>query len=79
MARRECVMNRRAFLGAVAGGLLGAPLTAETQQAGRIWRIAYLGNSSPSLESNLVEAFRRGLSERGYVVGKKHHHRVPMG
>ena len=32
--------------------------------------IGYLGNSSPSLESNLVEAFREGLRQLGYVEGR---------
>ena len=32
--------------------------------------IGYLGNSSPSLESNLVDAFREGLRQLGYVEGQ---------
>ncbi len=32
--------------------------------------IGYLGNSSPSLESSVVEALREGLRERGYVEGQ---------
>jgi hypothetical protein len=35
-------MDRRAFLGTLAGGLLAAPLAAEAQQAGRVWRIGWL-------------------------------------
>ena len=42
-------MDRRVFLGALAG-LLAAPLAAEAQPAGRIYRIGYLGYSSPALE-----------------------------
>ena len=48
--------------------MLGAPLAAAAQQTRKMWRIGYLGDSSPSLESSLVDAFRRGLRERGYVV-----------
>ena len=32
--------------------------------------IGYLGNSSPALESNLVDAFREGLRQLGYVEGR---------
>jgi len=32
-------MDRRAFMALVSGGLLAAPLVAEAQQAGKVWRI----------------------------------------
>jgi hypothetical protein len=35
-------MDRRTFLGTLAGGLLAAPLAAAAQQAGKIARIGYL-------------------------------------
>jgi hypothetical protein len=35
-------MNRRTFLGTLAYGLLVAPLAAETQQVGKVYRIGYL-------------------------------------
>ena len=41
--------------------LLTAPLAATAQQAGGTVTIGYLGNSSPSLEADLVDAFREGL------------------
>jgi putative ABC transport system substrate-binding protein len=63
-------MDRRAFICALAGGFLAVPLAVEAQPPGKVWRIGYLGNSSPSLESNLVEGFRRGLRELGYVEGQ---------
>src|SRR5258708_19941768 len=63
-------MDRRAFLLAVAGGLLAAPLAAGGQPAGKGWRIAYLGNSSAALESELVTAFRQGLRDLNYVEGR---------
>ena len=50
--------------------LTRAPLAAEAQQAGRTATIGYLGNSSPTLESNLVQAFREGLRRLGYVEGQ---------
>jgi hypothetical protein len=35
-------MDRREFIGILAGGLLAAPLAAEAQQAAKIARIGYL-------------------------------------
>jgi putative ABC transport system substrate-binding protein len=58
------------LIGVVALGLLGMPLAADAQPTGRTVTIGYLGNSSPALESNLVEAFREGLRQLGYVEGR---------
>jgi putative tryptophan/tyrosine transport system substrate-binding protein len=63
-------MDRRAFMVMVGGGLLAAPLAAEGQPKAGVPRIGYLGNSSPSLESDLVDAFRQGLGEFGYTEGQ---------
>ena len=51
-------------------GLLMAPLAATAQQARGTVTIGYLGNSSPSLESHQVDAFREGLRQFGYVEGQ---------
>ena len=50
--------------------LLTAPLAATAQQAGGTVTIGYLGNASPSLEADLVDAFREGLRQFGYVEGQ---------
>jgi putative ABC transport system substrate-binding protein len=62
-------MNRREFIGALAGGLVAAPLAAEAQQAAKIARIGYL---SINLAANphLREAFLQGLRDLGYVEGR---------
>jgi ABC-type uncharacterized transport system substrate-binding protein len=64
-------MDRRAFL-TLAGGLLAAPLVAEGQQAGKVYRVGYIGPtpvatliSDPSFNS-----FRREMGQRGYVEGQ---------
>ena len=49
--------------------LILAPL-AEAQSARQVWRIGYLGTSSPALEPNLVNAFRQGLREFGHIEGQ---------
>jgi putative ABC transport system substrate-binding protein len=60
-------MDRRAFLEALAGGLLAAPLVAEAQQAAKIFRIGYLAlNPNPHFQG----AFRQGLRDLGYVGGR---------
>jgi putative tryptophan/tyrosine transport system substrate-binding protein len=55
---------------AIALGILAAPLTVAAQQPGKIARIGYLGNSSPALERDFVDAFRQGLRELGYAEGQ---------
>jgi putative ABC transport system substrate-binding protein len=62
-------MERRAFIGTLAGGLLAAP-RAVGAQAERVYRIAFLGASSPALESELIAAFRQGLRDHGYIEGR---------
>jgi hypothetical protein len=37
--------------------LLAAPLAAEAQQAGKVYRVGFLRNSSAALEANLVGPF----------------------
>ncbi len=65
-------MERRAFLGAVTGGLLAAPLAARAQPPGRQPRIGWLVFGGPFTEASpdLEAAVLRGLRERGYVDGK---------
>src|ERR1700736_5550182 len=72
--RRERIclpqMPRRTFLAITAGGLLAASLDAEAQQAGKVYRVGFLGNSTAALEANLVGPFREGLRDLGYVEGR---------
>ena len=62
-------MNRRTFLSTLTGGLLAGPLAAEAQQKA-IPVIGVLGTGSSSVSSELMRAFRQGLSEAGYVEGR---------
>jgi putative ABC transport system substrate-binding protein len=63
-------MDRRTFIGTLAGGLLAVPLAAEAQPAGKVYRIGMLERTSPATNAANLEAFRRGLRELGYVEGK---------
>jgi len=50
--------------------LLATGTFAEAQQPGKVLRIGFLMNTSPSAISDRLEAFRQGLSELGYMEGK---------
>jgi putative ABC transport system substrate-binding protein len=50
--------------------LAGGPFHADAQSAAKPYRIGFLGNSTAALEANLMEPFRQGLRERGYVEGQ---------
>ena len=64
-------MDRRAFIGTVAGGLLAAPLAVEAQQAGKMARIGYLSpGQRVSLDHPYLLAIRDGLQDEGFVVGR---------
>ncbi len=62
--------TRRAFIGSLVGSLLAAPLAAETQQAGKVYRIGVLEPTSMALNAANLDAFRKGLRELGYVEGR---------
>ena len=50
--------------------LLTAPLAAETQQAGKVYRIGMLETRSTALNAANIDAFRQGLRELGYKEGQ---------
>ena len=47
-----------------------APLAAEAQPAGKVYRIGFLGGASASAHGYRVEALRAGLRDLGYLEGK---------
>ena len=62
-------MDRRAFIGCVAGGVLAVPLATRAQTPS-MPVIGFLGSASPAQFAPYVAGFRRGLNETGYVEGK---------
>jgi putative tryptophan/tyrosine transport system substrate-binding protein len=63
-------MILRSALVALVLGALTAPPAAEAQQAGKVWKIGFLGPSPSGTGAHLVQAFRQGLGELGYVEGR---------
>ena len=63
-------MNRRSFLTAMSGCLLAAPLAAEAQQAGKVYRIGFLPAGASPAHRRQLEALDEGLRALGYVQGK---------
>jgi putative tryptophan/tyrosine transport system substrate-binding protein len=57
-------VDRRAFLGTLAGSLVAAPLAGWAQQSGRVYRLGVLESSQ------LWEPFHTHLHELGYVPGR---------
>ena len=63
-------MPRRAFMATIAGSLLAAPLAAEGQQGGKVYRVGVLSPFSSSFGPGpSFGAFRQTLRELGYVEG----------
>ena len=60
------------YLGALALvlALLAAPLAAEAQETGKVWRIGYLAAGSAELDKSWRAALQQGLRDLGYVEGK---------
>jgi len=62
-------MDRRTFIGCVAGGILAVPLASRAQTSS-MPVIGFLSGQSPGSWAPYVAAFRNGLTETGYVEGK---------
>jgi putative ABC transport system substrate-binding protein len=65
-------MDRRAFISGITLGLLAAPVAAEAQQTGKVWRIGYLTSGFRELPGSNpgLTPLSQGLRELGYVEGR---------
>ena len=63
-------MDRRRFMSTLAGGLLASPLTADAQQAGKVYRVGYLSTPTRASVEHILEAFLRRLRELGWIEGQ---------
>jgi putative tryptophan/tyrosine transport system substrate-binding protein len=66
----RAAITRRTFLGGLVLGALAAPLAAEAQSAGKVWRIGILQTSAAKDEAARVAALEQGLAELGYFEGR---------
>src|SRR5712691_2915245 len=67
-------MDRREFIGTLAGGLLAAPFVTEAQQSKKIPRVGVLWPNPPAT----FEPFRQGLKDRGYAEGQNATRTIPI-
>jgi hypothetical protein len=58
-------MERRTFLGVIAGGLLAAPLTAHGQQGPKVAKVGVLFGRAPTAEN--THAVEQGLRDLGWI------------
>ncbi len=63
------IVQRRAFLATLTGGLLVAPLGARAQQTGRLPRVGVLSTTNPRT-TTFFEALVQRLHELGHVEGQ---------
>jgi putative ABC transport system substrate-binding protein len=63
-------MTRTIFTLTLAALLMPLCFTAKAQQPKRMPRIGYLSAATPAVASPLIEAFREGLRQLGYIEGK---------
>jgi putative ABC transport system substrate-binding protein len=62
-------VDRRAFIGSLAGGLLAAPLAAQAQPAGKVYRIGSISTDMPTNPQG-QGAFYDRMRELGWVHGQ---------
>jgi putative tryptophan/tyrosine transport system substrate-binding protein len=68
--RTSYQLDRRSFVALIAGGLLAAPLAAEAQKTGKVYRVGFLEVVAATSNTTNLAAFRQGLRELGYVEGQ---------
>jgi putative ABC transport system substrate-binding protein len=62
-------MDRRTFMASMVGAILSAPLGAQAQQPGKVYRVGFLWDN-PAVWPHALEGFRQGLRDLGWVEGR---------
>jgi putative ABC transport system substrate-binding protein len=63
-------MTRSALALALLAACVAAPLFAEAQQAGRVYRLGFLSMRAGPTDNPQLDAFRAGLRDLGYIEGR---------
>jgi putative ABC transport system substrate-binding protein len=63
-------MDRRTFVGTVAGGIVLARSLAEAQSAAKVYRVGFLLGATRESVASLFDALRDGMRGLGYVDGR---------
>jgi len=63
-------MERRAFISGITVGLLAAPLAADAQQPGKVYRVGYMSVVSRQSAAPLMSIFLRALRDLGWIEGQ---------
>ena len=63
------MIDRRKFVGALAGGLAIARSIAEAQPAAKVYRVGFVLGATRESAASLCNALDEGLRELGYVEG----------
>src|SRR5260370_40533503 len=63
-------MDRRTFIGGIAGGVAAWPFAVRAQQVGKIYRIGILEPIPAARNAANLDALRKGLRKLGYVEGR---------
>jgi len=64
------MMRRREFITLMSGAVASWPLAARAQQAGKLPTVGFLGESTPSTQSERTAAFVQRLRELGWIEGR---------
>jgi ABC-type uncharacterized transport system substrate-binding protein len=62
-------MRRREFITLIGGAAVAWPVAAHAQQS-TMPVIGFLSSAQPQVFAQMIDAFRQGLNETGYVVGQ---------
>jgi putative ABC transport system substrate-binding protein len=65
-------VDRRAFIAGTVT-LVAAPFAVEAQPVGRVYRIGFISNASPTANTTFVDSFRRGLADLGWAERQNIH------
>jgi putative tryptophan/tyrosine transport system substrate-binding protein len=63
-------VNRRSFITLLGGAAAAWPFAAHAQQPAKLPTIGFLGQSTPVVESQRLDAFLKRLRELGWIEGR---------